>query len=133
MLSLQQIFDKVATHLLKQGKRSGIGIEGAGSFYCMYRGLDGLMCAVGCLIPDNAYDKRFDGASDSSVDMLAESHTFRAALAAGGVDLLDEDVLALLADLQTVHDECDPKRWASALRERAATYGLNADAVGGAA
>ena len=53
----QQIFNKVAKHLLKQGRRAR---DGNG---CAYRGENGTKCAVGCLIPDALYDDRLEGSS----------------------------------------------------------------------
>jgi hypothetical protein len=47
--TLQEVFNIVSTHLLTQGQMSltdGI---------CAYRGENGLMCAAGVLIPDEAY------------------------------------------------------------------------------
>ncbi len=49
-MTKQEIFDKVKAHLLAQGKRA---VNGDGN--CMYRGMDGTKCAVGCLIPDELY------------------------------------------------------------------------------
>ena len=48
-MNTQQIFDKVATHLLTQNARSAA--EGS----CLYRSPSGLKCAVGCLISDSVY------------------------------------------------------------------------------
>ena len=47
----QQVFDTCLTHLRAQGRRSTDPISG----FCMYRGPDGLKCAIGALIPDTAY------------------------------------------------------------------------------
>jgi hypothetical protein len=51
----QMIFNTVYTHLLKQGGPSTI--RGA----CMYRGLNGRMCAVGFMIPDDVYEEDMEG------------------------------------------------------------------------
>ena len=51
MLDAQQIFDKVAAHLLAQGKRAAVLAkqdDGMMVDACVYRNQDGLMCAVGC-------------------------------------------------------------------------------------
>ncbi len=53
----QAVFDKVVKHLLTQKRRSE-GKQG-----CAYRGKDGDMCAVGCLISDKAYDPEIEGHS----------------------------------------------------------------------
>lgn len=52
----QEIFDKVVTHLRKQG---GPALDKKGR--CKYRAGNGRMCAVGCLIPDNLYHKDMEG------------------------------------------------------------------------
>jgi hypothetical protein len=46
MLNDQDLFDKVVTHVIKQGRP---GMQG---HKCMYLTDDGLKCAAGCLIPD---------------------------------------------------------------------------------
>lgn len=51
----QQVFDQVARHLLKQGKRA---MSDNGS--CKYRAGNGLMCAAGCLIADDEYHAKYD-------------------------------------------------------------------------
>jgi hypothetical protein len=56
----QEIFDKVATHLITQGKQS---LRDDGEWedkFCAYRGPDGTMCAAGCLIPDEEYNEDFE-------------------------------------------------------------------------
>lgn len=55
-MNTQEIFNTVATHLLTQNARSmgtAPQMEGRG---CLYRGENGRMCAVGCLIKDEFYD-----------------------------------------------------------------------------
>lgn len=47
----QEVFSKVGTHLLKQGRRS----VGSRSGDCLYRGRNGMSCAAGVLIADNEY------------------------------------------------------------------------------
>ena len=53
----QAVFDKVVKHLLTQKRRS------ESKRGCAYRGEDGAMCAVGCLISDKAYDPEIEGHS----------------------------------------------------------------------
>ena len=53
----QEVFDQVATHLIRQCRKSLkeqslLGPFGASA----YRGDDGLKCAAGCLIADDEYD-----------------------------------------------------------------------------
>ena len=45
----QELFDRVVTHLAKQGRRAMARVA------CLYRTPDGLKCAIGCLIPDEKY------------------------------------------------------------------------------
>ena len=45
----QTVFDIVIQHLRTQGSRSINGVR------CAYRSRDGLKCAIGALIPDDAY------------------------------------------------------------------------------
>lgn len=54
MRTKQETFDYVVQHLYKQGKPA---IEGD---HCRYRTSDGLMCAAGCLIHDNVYQRDFE-------------------------------------------------------------------------
>jgi hypothetical protein len=49
----QEIFDKVALHLLSYAKQGFKSVDDRG---CLYRNGEGLSCAVGCLIPDDLYD-----------------------------------------------------------------------------
>lgn len=110
----QEIFDRVAAHLLNQGRRSVRTDE----FYgCAYRGRDGLRCAAGALIPDDEYNPDFEG----------EPVTRRRILLAIGVSPNDGDAVTLLARLQDMHDEKMPSRWESELEELAAERGLSTE------
>lgn len=120
---LQATFDTAAVHLLRQGERS-MTDDG-----CKYRGPNGLKCAVGALIPDNAYDPEFDLATDTRACVLWDSDPkFRAALVAGGVPVT-EDALLLLEDLQRVHDLEDVSNWAIKLKVLADAYELSTGAI----
>lgn len=55
-MTKQEIFDKVASHLLTQNERS-ISENGM----CLYRGPRGLKCAAGFLIPDDVYNFEMEG------------------------------------------------------------------------
>lgn len=57
-MEAQEIFDTVATHLLKQGRRA---TNPDIPEMCVYRGANGTKCAVGVLIPDEAYDPVMEG------------------------------------------------------------------------
>ena len=91
----QEAFDKVLKHLREQGKaavRVAVASDGTKNEECCYRGPDGTMCAVGCLIPDEEYDSELEG---MAVDQIPQ-HLMPKSLRG-----LDED---LLCSLQTVHD-----------------------------
>lgn len=103
ILTRREVFDQVKAHLLKQGHRSYSRVQG-----CVYRGKDGDMCAVGCLIPDDIYDMNMEGTdalglfSDWDYEMEQCS--------------LDQDEHgALLMALQAIHDQMDPEKWPAAL------------------
>ena len=51
----QEAFDKVKAHLLLQNSRALYKNHG-----CRYKDQDGKKCAVGCLIPDELYEDRFE-------------------------------------------------------------------------
>jgi hypothetical protein len=107
----QEIFDTVARHLFTQGERAGIVLDddpddiGRG-FSCRYRAPGGATCAVGRLLPDDAYDPGMEG---NTVDMICDAYA----------DLLPAwmfDHHGLLDRLQRVHDTKD--HWISDERMR---------------
>ena len=51
-MTRQEIFNKVADHLLTQGR---VATSSTTLPTCAYRSTDGATCAVGCLIPDELY------------------------------------------------------------------------------
>lgn len=118
-MTKQEIFDKVAVHLLTQKEPS---LDEKGD--CMYRGADGsAMCAVGCLIPDELY-------SDEMEDVrVRQSTRVQEALSFVGIDTQDEAVLSLLDELQLIHDGIQPRYWESRLISLASDYSLSSDSV----
>lgn len=74
----QEIFDTVARHLFTQGERAGREHRDEhGEFYdfeCLYRAPGGKTCAVGCLIPDDAYRPSMEG---SGADLLCRMYADR--------------------------------------------------------
>lgn len=119
-LTRQQILDRAVAHVRQQG---GSASTPAG---CVYRREDGRKCAIGALIPDNAYDPIFDGyAATDALSLLQDVPSFAAALRAGGVDPTDA---AFLSDLQSAHDalleQASETSIYSAFSYVAAKYGL---------
>ena len=118
-MNQQEIFDKVATHLIAQGKQS---LMFMGAEACAYRGADGTMCAAGCLIPDGEYDPVFEGMPWNCIAQEVPSFA-NASL----------EVHNLIGSLQEVHD-CEaywetPERLKEGLFDVADQYGLSADVL----
>jgi hypothetical protein len=108
-MNSQEIYNNVKNHLIAQGRRS----EDTDNT-CMYRSADGAMCAAGCLIRDEFYDKRLEGkrVHDPGVmKMLANS----------GIDKLD---LHLVAELQRLHDLEPVAMWSEGLKKVAVAFNL---------
>lgn len=110
-MTRQQIFDTVVAHLRQQGRRS----ERNGA--CAYRGEDGAMCAVGCLIPDKLYDPAMEGAE---IYFSPKSHIVDQVLMSAGLYRFKP----FLAALQRVHDNFGPNLWESELEALAKQYDL---------
>ncbi len=125
-MEAQEIFDTVATHLLRQGRRSMF--EDSPSV-CAYRGAGGTKCAVGVLIPDELYNPEMEM---RTIYGLVENPTKRQACS-----LPDwmEDNLELLANLQSVHDRASSWKSSytmkSGLKEIAEEFSLKADVLEG--
>jgi hypothetical protein len=109
----QKLFDKVAEHLLTQGKKS------VKNSSCQYRGSRGTSCAIGCLIPDELYDDEIEGLA---VDDL--SYDLRKACG-----IVGKKTIALACDLQLVHDKPMACEWPERLRQTALKHGLNPSIV----
>jgi hypothetical protein len=101
----QEIFDKVANHLLTQNQQALIVDFMA--ITCAYRGPENTMCAVGCLIPDNVYTSEFEGKEARQLEFL----------------FFDRD-LWLLENLQQIHDLYNPIEWQDKLNNLAIDSGL---------
>lgn len=94
MKSLQNIFDEVITHLVRQGKPAAAG------GHCRYR-VNWLKCAVGVLIPDEEYDPAWEGRPVGEIHyMLGRPESL------WGVHVSH---LRFLIDLQDLHDW--PHHW----------------------
>lgn len=99
----QQMFDKVAKHLLTQNAKSR----------CLYRSQEGMMCAIGCLIPDDLYSPNMEGIwVERLVAYFPELEKF----------IPD---LALADRLQSIHDVCASSRWRGELRRAAKDFHLS--------
>jgi hypothetical protein len=114
-MTAQEIYDKVKAHLLKHKKRSTL----TGDFTCAYRSSDQeRSCAIGCLIPDYKYSRRFEY---NDVRTLVGKFKLTFLLPE---DMKRTDGVQFLGNLQTVHDAYSPSSWDYHLADVALTYGL---------
>jgi hypothetical protein len=105
-MTAQEVFDTVTAHLLTQ-KECSKNANGN----CAYRGLNGLKCAAGCLIPDECYNPDMEGSNWGTL--------------IGGGFGVPEVHRNLIARLQTIHDNCPVETWYSNLKELANSKGLS--------
>lgn len=100
VFNAQTIYDKVATHLLTQGKPAVAPVpdqngKPSGMTSCAYRGTGGTACAVGCLISDSDYDPSMEGMGvDDVISRFVRP----------GIGML-EPFERLLVTLQRIHDD----------------------------
>jgi hypothetical protein len=106
----QEIFDKVASHLLTQNKRS---IKDG---TCVYRGPDNTSCAVGCLIPDDIYVPEME---HKNVELLLKTFEHK-------LPKYFLENKALLSELQECHDSFStpPEKWYDTLKSIAHEFDL---------
>lgn len=105
----QVIFDKVAKHLLTQKVQCA---NSAGN--CMYRGPNGLKCAVGALIPDEEYSPLMDddkylyslNTTENEFAVTVSSNPLVQKVLRNHYEFT-ENTLDLLQELQNVHDCVD--------------------------
>lgn len=116
--NMQKIFTKVATHMLTQMKRAETATG-----VCAYRGANGLMCAVGCLIPDELYSEDLERKSVLPLLHYIEKHNphqVEAFVAVG----INRSNAPLLVRLQTIHDRFAARLWQDELTKAAKDFNL---------
>jgi hypothetical protein len=109
MRTAQELFNEVVTHLRKQNKQS-LSVNGS----CMYRGVDGLKCAIGYLIPDECYHDDMEGAFFGELPRYNhEARSFCPQVQPFPTALLQEfkDNEELLLELIHIHDDHTPLEW----------------------
>lgn len=121
-MNTQELFDKVATHLLTQKSKAHNpdDLDYLGHPRCMYRAPDGKMCAVGCLITDEHYNPDYEGAPVRQITDIVELSI--------GRDLLFDEV-TLLVELQSLHDSRQVYDWRYFLKKLAEGWELNTNAI----
>lgn len=118
-MELQEMFDRVAIHMLTQNAKSMLGS------YCAYRGANGLRCALGHLIPDSKYSTSFETLGLEAIERQGRGSALLDAL---GI-VAKSKQFDLAVTLQNVHDCYSPIEWRKRLQEVALDFGLSAEAV----
>lgn len=111
----QEVFDTVTKHLLKQNSVS-LSEDGSG---CAYRGLDGLKCAVGCLITDEEYRSDMENQAVATVLNFASRNGITSLS-----NRLDEHII-ILNRLQIIHDRTPIHQWPDRLEGVAKDYNFS--------
>ena len=119
-MNLQEIFDEVATHLLTQNAKSVRHLPGL-LIECAYRGLNGMKCAIGCLIPDEQYHPGLE----NKTPITKEVHAALGFAYSPTYSVLGNRLLTL----QKIHDKHEPSEWLAELEAFAQTHGLSSAAL----
>ena len=106
-MTTQEVFDKVATHLLTQNCKS---VDDFGR--CFYRGPEGTKCAVGILIPDEQYNPSME---HHTVQTLIDKFPMP--------EYFNRDKIMLIA-LQRIHDSDLVSTWKLQLEIVSVVYNL---------
>lgn len=119
-LSKQEVFNKVARHLILQNEQSIGGykdpIKEQLTVGCAYRGRNGLKCAAGCIIPDELYSQDIEGTTFGAIWDSDSRYK----------ELFDLETCILIGDLQLIHDNRSygPALWPQKLEKLAKDNGL---------
>lgn len=100
-MNKQKVFNQVVIHLITQNERA-FGPRGN----CVYRGKDGLRCAIGCLIPDDKYNEDMEGTPLSKKQSVQDAISLK----------MSSLHLQLLVSLQFIHDHTTPHHWETELK-----------------
>lgn len=117
-MNIQEIFDTVSVHLLTQNEKSQ-----ESDFYrsCLYRGPNGLKCAVGCLIKDEFYESSLE-------NYIADSFCVINALELSGI-VISEEIECLLIGLQNIHDTQEVSDWPNLLINKGKEFNLDTSII----
>lgn len=102
MIPIQTIFDIAARHLLTQKAKSRGTYRDGCTDGCLYRGPNGLMCAVGPFIAEEEYQPTLEGSNAFDVCEILNPN-------------IDFTRQYLLKRLQQIHDEVYPVYWKAEL------------------
>jgi hypothetical protein len=115
---LQDIYDVVAKHLLKQNKQCIAGDPNTNNTICKYRH-ENMMCAVGVLIADEDYSSKLEG---QGVKELLNRFTPM-------TEELTSTRISLLSWLQNIHDSFTVDQWKDCLENCAKHFNLNTEVI----
>ncbi len=115
-MNRQEVFDKVATHMLKQDKRAMEYNSFTDSETCLYLDGDGNKCAIGCYIPDGHDGQEYRGGVQELLTQFPDLVPLFG-LKTNKYDCFDGNDIDFLANLQVIHDKDDPSYWRHKLRE----------------
>ncbi len=113
---LVELSEKIRDHLTKQKARAVADVAnttgdpmGEPVSRCRYRGENGTMCAVGCLIPDERYRPEIEGysAGHGNIMVAIFGHEAHDAMSDDFLNRLER----LLRDWQHYHDHGDYGPW----------------------
>ncbi len=125
-MNKQEIFDKVATHLITQNAKA---VSEDDSESCLYRSPGGLTCAMGHLIPDDLYHPSMEG-KGARAELFAPVYDhLDVPYVLGDESTLHGEEVRLIMALQSTHDNWPPDRWPDVLATVAKDYELNADCI----
>lgn len=113
----QEIFDKVAIHLLTQNQKSMM-LDIDSDQICVYKNPEGLKCAAGILIPDEIYEPEMDKYKFTWDDLINNYKVLQ--------DVGDPEFILVL---QRIHDMSEVEHWREHLTELAKDYNLNTDVL----
>lgn len=102
-LTLQEIFEVVAKHLLPQNRQAE-GSRGNGPI-CVYRNPAGEKCAAGCLISDNEYCSKLEGNSLISRKVVDYATIYSKLPICQLFAHVTDDRYKLVRKLQSIHDD----------------------------
>jgi len=105
MLSKKEIYERVCAHLLAQG---AVSEDDNGS--CRLRCEDGRRCAIGSLISDEIYCPNIEGIGISYYQHASDGALLHM-LYASNVNAYDQETMALLIELEVVHDDACVTEW----------------------
>jgi len=123
-MNKQRIFDIISDHLLTQGKQSMrtiVDIDGINEDepQCAYRGEDGMKCALGILMPDEAYNETLEGGTVVGLHIQDAIYEETGPLSRGDLSFLDA--------MQRCHDQMGvihSEWWPNRLKNLAEVYEL---------